>query len=239
MGATSSAIERSQQITTSSTQPHTLEVEFSWKNFNISIISEDTTSPSKPLYIIGFKTLQSQLLFKSAISSTIIGTGSLHPISIDAECSIRGQDINLIAEKRFKIEYEYISTTFSNPDSESGRGGGEPVPMTWVCDTGLKTWEFVCLDAKQIPLARFQANIWAAKKIRMIELEGKATEEDFRDEVVITGLTLFYLTVLRTGNIFSLIGAVFSMPGKNGEKEKTKRNEDCVGEDREVEGKGI
>src|ERR1700683_3760367 len=124
----------SPQKTINSSQPQTLEVDFSWKKFKLFVTSKNSDStPSKPLYIIEFKTMKSQLLFKSAVDASILGTGPLHPISIDAECWVRGQDIKLKAQKRFKIEYEYFSTLFSDTEN------GEPVPMTWVCDTGMKT----------------------------------------------------------------------------------------------------
>ncbi|PMD63468.1 uncharacterized protein K444DRAFT_641303 [Hyaloscypha bicolor E] len=200
----------SPQKTINSSQPQTLEVDFSWKKFKLFVTSKNSDStPSKPLYIIEFKTMKSQLLFKSAVDDSILGTGTLHPISIDAECLVRGQDIKLKAQKRFKIEYEYFSTLFSDTEN------GEPVPMTWVCDTGMKTCGFVCLDRNRMPVARFQVNLWAAKNVGVIELLGVAAErEEVRDEVVVTGLTLFYFTVLRSSSIFSFFGAVFSRPGK-------------------------
>jgi hypothetical protein len=211
----------SPQKTINSSQPQTLEVDFSWKKFKSFVTPKNSDStPSKPLYIIEFKTMKSQLLFKSAVDDSILGTGTLHAISIDAECSVRGQDIKLKAQKRFKIEYEYFSTLFSNTEN------GEPVPMTWVCDTGFKKWGFVCLDRNQMPVARFQVNVWAAKKIGVIELLGMAGEKEvLRDEVVVTGLTLFYFTMLRSSSIFSFFGAVFSKPGKEkAEKESKKRD---------------
>jgi len=66
-----------------------------------------------------------------------------------------------------------------------------------------------------MPVARFQVNLWAAKNVGVIELLGVAAErEEVRDEVVVTGLTLFYFTVLRSSSIFSFFGSVFSRPGK-------------------------
>lgn len=195
-------------------QSSTLEVDFLWKKFNTSITSKDSNE-SKPLYIVGFKTLKSQLTFKSASDNSTFGTGTLQPISIDTSCTLRGQPLKLKAQKRFKIEYEYSSKAFSETD-------GEEVPMTWVCDTGFKTWSFVCLDRMQMPVARFEVNIWALKKIGVIELLGMmATDERRREEVVVTGVTLFYFTVLRSSNVCSLLGAVFSRPGKDS-KDKDK-----------------
>jgi hypothetical protein len=196
-----------------SAQSRKLEVDFSWKKFN-TLITEKDDKESKPLYIVGFKVMTSQLVFKSAVDDSTIGTGTLPAISIDSECSIRGQPIKLKAQKRFKIDYEYLSKGFSENE--------DPVPMTWICDCGFKTWDFICLDRQQMPVAKFSANVWATKKIGGIELLGKATgSEEIRDEIVVTGLTVFYLMVLRSSSIFSFFGAVFSRPG-SGEKDRSK-----------------
>ncbi|KAE9376602.1 hypothetical protein N431DRAFT_435876 [Stipitochalara longipes BDJ] len=201
-----------------SAQPEStkLELDFSWTKFRSYVISP--SNPSKPLYSIGFKTMKSQLTFKSGSDDTIFGTGFLPGISIDTECTIHGREIKLRAKKRFTFQYEYLSNVFLK--GEDGERKGQT--MTWVCDTGLKTWDYVCLDGRQMPVARFQANIWGIKKIGWLELLGEVAErEDMRDEVLVTGITLFYVTVLRSGSWPSFLGAVFATPRK-GVKEKEK-----------------
>jgi len=94
-------------------------------------------------------------------------------------------------------------------------GEGKPQTMTWVCDTGLKFWDYVCLNEKSMPVARFRANMWGIKRIGWLELLGKVKErEELRDEVLVTGITLFYLTVVRLYSIPSLFGAAFASPRK-------------------------
>ena len=65
-----------------------------------------------------------------------------------------------------------------------------------------------------MPVAKFSANIWALQKVGNIEFLGdKADSKEAREEIVVTGLTLFYCMCLRTNNILNLFGAIFSRPG--------------------------
>lgn len=90
----------------------------------------------------------------------------------------------------------------------------KPVTLTWTSDSNFKTWDFVCVDEQQMPIAKFTANIWAMKKLGKIEFMGpKADREALRDEILVTGLTLVYCMTLRSSSIFSLFGAFFASPG--------------------------
>ncbi|CZR65842.1 uncharacterized protein PAC_15742 [Phialocephala subalpina] len=130
----------------------TLQVDFSWKKFK-SLITEKDDPNSKPVYIVDYKTFSPHLVFKSGVDNSTFGTGTLHPISINADCDIRGQHITLKAMKRFKTSYMHLSPTFS--------GTKEPVPLIWTSDCDFKTWDFICMDENQLPVAKFSANIWA------------------------------------------------------------------------------
>lgn len=186
-----------------------LQVDFSWKKFE-SLISEKDGDKSKPLYILDYKCfkIKNNLVFKDAIDNSVIGTGTLHPISIHADCTIRGQKTKLEALKRFKTSYSHLSHNFSDTQT--------PVQMTWTTNCSMKTWDFICLDQNQQPVAKFAANIWAIQKVGNIEFLGeRATmSEAAREELVVTGLTLFYCMVLRTNNILNLFGAIFAKTGK-------------------------
>lgn len=104
--------------------------------------------------------------------------------------------------KRFKTEYSHLSNVYSETD--------EPATMTWTSKSDFKTWDFICLDPQQLPVAKFSANIWAVKKVGNIEFLGpKAGSEAAREEILVTGLTLFYCMMLRMNNVLSLFGAVF------------------------------
>lgn len=79
------------------------------------------------------------------------------------------------------------------------------------------------MDENQLPVAKFSANIWALKKVGNIEFVGKAaTSKDIQDEILVTGLTLFYCMALRSNNILSLFGAIFSRPGNDADVKNLK-----------------
>ena len=70
------------------------------------------------------------------------------------------------------------------------------------------------MDEQQMPVAKFSANAWAIKKVGKIEFPGpKADSDAVRDEIVVTGLMLFYCMLFRASNIFAFFGAIFSRPG--------------------------
>lgn len=187
--------------------PPTLQVNFSWKKFE-SLVSEKGKEgeESKPLYIVDYHTLKlnPRLFFKSVADDSIIGTGTLHPISINADCEIRGRATELQALSRLKTKYMHLSHNFSDTDT--------PIPMTWVSDCNFKTWNFVCLDSNQMAVARFAANVWAVKKIGNIEFLGEKTRisEAAREEIVIMGITLYSCMALRMNNLFNLFGMIAS-----------------------------
>lgn len=208
----------------SSVQGRTLQVDFSWKKFK-ALITENDDSQSKPIYIVDFKAFKPHLVFKSAVDNSSFASGTLHPISINADCEVRGQLIALKALKRFKTEYTHLSYAFSDTDT--------PVPMTWITTSSFKTWDFICLDTQHMPVAKFSANIWAVSKVGKIEFVGSraASSDAIRDEIVVTGLTLFYCMMLRTSSILSLFGAIFSRPGRDDKNMPTAASEQLTGGD--------
>ncbi|KAE8445935.1 hypothetical protein EG329_012714 [Mollisiaceae sp. DMI_Dod_QoI] len=186
-------------------QGRKLQVDFQWKKFK-TLISEENAGKAKPLYIVQYRVSKPCLVFKTPANDSVIGTGTTHAISIDADCEIRGKPTKIKALKRFKTEYTYLSSAFSGTDA--------PVTMTWTANYGLKTWDFVCLDMKQVSVARFSVNVWGIKRIGDVEFLGsKATNEAAREEIVITGLTLFYCMYIRIFSVLSLFGAVLARPG--------------------------
>ncbi|KAH7311049.1 hypothetical protein BKA65DRAFT_163361 [Rhexocercosporidium sp. MPI-PUGE-AT-0058] len=190
--------------------PPILQVNFSWRKFE-SLVSEKAEGSQipKPLYIVDYHTLKikPRLIFKSVADDSTIGTGVLHPISINADVEIRGKATELQATSRIKTQYMHLSHNFSDTD--------EPVPMTWASECNFKTWDFVCLDPNQLPVARYAANVWAIKKVGNIEFLGERTamSEAAREEIVITGITLFSCMMLRMNNFLNLFGMV-SKPAK-------------------------
>lgn len=180
-------------------------VDFSWKKWK-SLVTQQGKS-SDPAYIIDFKAMTSpHLIFKSAPDEKVIGTGTIHAISINADYEVHGQKGQLKALKRLATEYTYLSSAFSDDGTQEA--------MRWTGNCGLKTWDFICLDEQQLPVARFSVNVWAVKKFANIEFIGpKATSQDAREEILVTGMTLYQCMLLRCNNVFSLFGAAFANPG--------------------------
>lgn len=188
-----------------SNQNLTLQVDFTWKKWK-ALITEKGNTEAKPVCIVDFKMLKPHLVFHSGIDNSVFGTGSLHPISINADCEVHGKPANLKAIKRWVTSYTHLSHTYSKTD--------KPVQMTWASDSDFKTWDFICLNQDHLPVAKYSARIWGIKKIGYIEFMGPTTDEQ-RDEMIATGMTLFYCMILRTTNILNFFGAIFARPGKS------------------------
>ena len=186
-----------------------LQVDFAWSKFR-NIISEKVGQNLTPRYIQHFRPSKPQLRFNSADDSTQIGTGTVNHVSISGECHIKGQPIELKPLKRWTTKYNYLSHTFASPSDPA-----TPVPIVWTADCNMKTWDFVCLDADQLPIAKFAVNLWALKVVGEFQFEssGEDLSEEKRDEVVITGITVLYIMMCRINNPFSLIGAAIAKPG--------------------------
>jgi hypothetical protein len=185
----------------------TLAVDFSWRNLRARI-TDKNDSEQKSLYFVDFKTFKPNLVFKRGNEEeSKFATGTLHSVSINADCEIGGKPIQLKARKRFHTEYMHQSLTYPNTAA--------PVPLSWTSDADFKTWDFICLDPQQNPVAKFSTNVWATKKVGNIEFMGPkgAVDKAFIDEIVVTGLTLWNCMALRTMSILSFFGALFSRPG--------------------------
>jgi hypothetical protein len=109
--------------------------------------------------------------------------------------------------KRFQTEYSHLSPNYS--------ADGAPVALRWTSSSGFKSWDFVCLDPQENPIARWSANMWAVKKLGQIEFMGEetATNEALREELMVMGLTLYYEMMYRINSVLALFGAVISRPG--------------------------
>lgn len=186
-----------------------LQVDFAWSKFR-NTVSEKNGDDLKPLYIQHFRPTKPQLRFESAIDGSNIATGIIHSFSISGDCTIRGYEINLKPLKRLKTQYNYLSRAFASGTNSV------PVAITWTANCSLKRWNFICLDSDQLPIAKFSVNVWALKEVGNIYFEKSKEEisEEVRDEVVITGLTLFYVMMTRMNNPLNLLGAAFAKPGK-------------------------
>lgn len=187
--------------------PSKLDIVYSWTKNKATLNNAD--NPSERLYIADFHTVKApHVIFESATDGSRIGTGTVHAISIDAKYEIHGRKGTLQAMRRLKAEYTYPSYALSED-------GKTPVAMKWIMSCGLKNWDFVCLDDQEMPIAKIKANTWACKKAGVIEfMNTEALSPELRDEVVVTGVTLWLCMLLRSTNFFSLFGAMFAKTGR-------------------------
>lgn len=181
-----------------------LRVDFTWRKFR-GYISDVHDSSGQPLYIMKCKSLKSLLLFRDATDTSTWAIGELPIFHIDANCQIRGKSIDIKASKRFQTRYMHLSNAYTSKT-------GQQAAMTWKSDSDWKTWDFICCNEQDEPVAVFAANWWSLHKVGQIDFLGETTE-GMREEIVATGLTLFYTMMVRTTSILSFFGAIFAKPG--------------------------
>lgn len=218
----------------SDTKTPALTVDFSWRKFKTLIYEGDTVSGT-PLYTLNYKILgRLKLVFKrisnpaalgeiasetsditddashDSPNTDIIGKGTVHVVRIDADYEVHGRSDKLVAQKRWSTEYTHRSEAMSDD--------GKLVTMHWLSDSNFKTWDFICVDENQLPVAKCTTNLWALKTFGKIEFMGpKAHDRAFQEEIMVTGLTLMYCMVTRVNSPLSLLGAVLAKPGHDKE----------------------
>ncbi|KAL2839003.1 hypothetical protein BJY01DRAFT_219603 [Aspergillus pseudoustus] len=185
-------------------QSRKLQVDFSWRRFK-GLITDANDTTNSPLYVVHWNAIKSpHMTFKGPDDKQVIGTGTLHLVRINADYVVNGRSGTLVAQKRFKTLYTHESHAYADPET------GEPVTLTWTSDSGFTTWDFICVDEHQRPVAKYTAKIWGVKKIGYVEfMDDRPLTDEMRDEIVVTGVTLFYCMWLRVNNIFSLFGSAF------------------------------
>ncbi|KAJ5750492.1 hypothetical protein N7533_007520 [Penicillium manginii] len=193
------------QAPQSSTPPPRLSVDFGWRKFK-SLLSDENTPNAEPLYILEYQLAKKRLKFKRYATGEVFGVGNLNVFSIDADYEVHGRKDQIVAQSRLKTSYAHRSTAASTTD--------KPITLTWSSDSNFTTWDFVCCDEQQLPVAKLTMNIWGLKKIARIEFMGVAEQNlELQEELVVTTLTLSYQMALRTGNLLNLVGALFARPG--------------------------
>lgn len=197
-------MESSSQSPAQPSTPPKLRLDFQWRKWRTYI--SDETQKDKPRYTLHYKLLSPQLRFRNNVNNEIIGNGILHFFSIDADWDLYGRQDTMVAQKRWKMIYSFRSMALSTD--------GQPVTLTWLSETGFKTWDFVCVDPNQLPLARFTANAFGLKHLATIEFTGPvANSQLFQEEIMVTGVTLAYCAALRFSSISGVAGALASDPG--------------------------
>jgi hypothetical protein len=224
----SHSIPQPQQQYQLASQSRNLEVNFSWRQWKILI-----TEPSQdePVYVVKCHPLSLNLTFKSGpraakaaavpdsddddndttTDAGVIGDGHVHAFKIDYNTHVHGRPIRVSAAKRLLTRYTYQSLAFSSDST-----GNKPATMTWKSNSWFRCFDFILLDESQQLVAKFTPKYLGMRNIATIEFLGpKADNPLARDEVVVTGLTLYMCMFYRTSNIVPLVGALTARPGKD------------------------
>jgi len=81
-----------------------------------------------------------------------------------------------------------------------------------ICKTGFKYWDFTLLNSNKEPVARFRSNVWCYKKLGLIEFMGDYNQLA-KEEICITGTTIYLNWLQRMNNIFQVFGAIGAKTG--------------------------
>ncbi|CAG8050294.1 unnamed protein product [Penicillium olsonii] len=190
-------------------QSRSLAVNFMWSKMHIYVTDYEPKNPNpKLVYDVNCDMLAPNLKFKSIEQDRQVGTGTIHAISISPDFELHGSKGTLRAKSRLRTMYTHYSHVYSDT--------GKPAKMSWTSSSGFKTWDFVCCDENQNPVAKFSANVWAVKRFAKIELLGpKALDTAAMDEIVVIGLTLCYCMYMRVNNPLNLLGSAIMRSGKD------------------------
>jgi hypothetical protein len=194
----------------------TLQVDFAWSKFR-NVVSEKSPSGTlTPLYIQHFCATKPNLRIDDAGTNTQIATGTIHAIKISSTATVNGHTILIKPLKRWKTQYNYLSPALSSDPSNP------TAPVSWITNVSAKHWDFICLDANQIAIAKFSVNWWALKEVGNFHFEKNKAElsKGLRDEVVTAGLTILYVMMTRMNNPLNLLGSVFAKPERVGREEE-------------------
>lgn len=183
-----------------------LQLEWSWRTSGGRIY--EVGNPDVSIYSIDAPVGKSTFEYSDSAAGRVIGRGIMHSFtSINADYEVHGR--KGVAQALGKLKMAYTSLSYAYSDDET-----KPMTMTWESTSGLKRFDVICLDDKQMPVARVHADIWAAKKFAIIEFVGaKANDKAARDEIIVVGLTLLFTMAHRMVSPSKLVGGLFSKTG--------------------------
>lgn len=204
----------------------TLQLNFSWRK-NTTIISE--SGSDVPLYFAKYNPFTMKTIFKTGQAATkalssdsddnsinleaedddVIGNSRVKVFHIDCPTTVRGRSVALSAASRIMTRYNYSSLAYASHPLK-------PAVMTWKSNSMVKVFDFDLLDEQQQTVARYNTKYLAAKKYATIELFGpKAWDSLATEEVLITGLTMYFCMIYRVSSPVPLVGALVSRGGKD------------------------
>lgn len=148
----------------------------------------------------------------------IISTGKIFKHNFDVSYTCHGHDdvVKVVLHMRqpsFRSIYKWRSNTVLD--------NGEPKTFTWKAVSGLKRWNWVCVDDKDNVVSKWAANLWHARNVGQISFFGPlAHNEAFREEVITTGLLANYNVCFQESGIYRFFGSMGSMIGQKKGNEK-------------------
>lgn len=155
-----------------------MEVTFDkWTRGNMTVTSLDGATP---LYNITCHPWTHKLDFHAAESGAEVAQSDFHCYKSSFEVTWTGQvSINIHSDKYWRIQRSYDSPAFQQK-------------ITWKSQSELARINYVCLDERALPVARFvSSNKW--KKAGVLEIDPSYTlTEAQRNEIVVIGVSLVW-----------------------------------------------
>lgn len=168
----------------------------SWKSRTVHITDSDKETP---LYDFDCKCRRPQLTLRTPgpkNSSTSIATVNFHPWTGAIDIDIHGKTISLFRKGWKCGDMLYPSNAL---DSKGQL-------MTWKRKTRWTVFEFCLLDDNENLIANMSTP-WATKKALRIELIDGAIKQEALDEVVITGLAVWWAAIQASAGAAAIAGA--------------------------------
>ncbi|KAI9720670.1 MAG: hypothetical protein M1812_002850 [Candelaria pacifica] len=109
-------------------------------------------------------------------SKNEIGTVAFHSLSSTMDLTVRGTEFSLKNDKYWTQQYSFVSRA-------TGRKFRWKMESLWTMN------DFVCMDEKDMPIAKFEGSTWALRKLGKIELV-QGLDGALLDEVLMSGLAM-------------------------------------------------
>lgn len=95
-----------------------------------------------------------------------------------------GKSFEMKLAKLFGSTYTYPSLAFHDST------------MTWKSGSSWKTLDYVLLDEQSLPVAKFSAPYFSSDYSGRVKfLESKANSQEGKEEILVTGFALVYMTI--------------------------------------------
>ena len=136
------------------------------------------TDDKTPLYTIELHSVtKPHVIIRSASTSAMVGTARFRSLAKRIELEIHGQAVNMEFRGVFKSGLTYRSPAFNG------------ATLTWK-KNGMGSSDMVCVDEKELPIAKYEKKNWSMKQRGTLDLMGMAQGSPAMDEIVITAMAM-------------------------------------------------